>query len=113
MIGVGMLDRQIVLYTRTQQNDIAYGGVNTIIYSEQTEKIFAHVIWKSGKVDDEGEQMQNNQIIEFYVRNGGVMGSATIQDYIQFETKKYYIDAINVIDGREKFLKVITTNVQI
>ena len=51
MIGVGMLDRQIVLYTRTQQNDIAYGGVNTIIYSEQTEKIFAHVIWKSGKVE--------------------------------------------------------------
>jgi hypothetical protein len=113
MIGVGMMDRQIILFVRTQQTDTAFGGINTILYTEQTEKIYADVVWKSGKVDDEGEQMQNNQIIEFYVRNGGVMKSATIQDYIQFESKKYYIDTINVIDGREKYLKVITTNVQV
>lgn len=111
MIGVGMMDRKVVLYVRTQQNDAYYGGVDTIIYTEQTEKIYADVVWKGGKVDDEGNQMQNNQIIEFYVRNGGVMKSATIQDYILFESKRHFIDAINVIDGREKYLQVITTNV--
>ena len=113
MIGVGMMDRQIVLFVRSQVRDEVYGGIDTIAYNEQDELIYADVVWKSGKVDDEGEQMQNNQIIEFYVRNGGVMKSATIEDYIQFESKKYYIDAINVIDGREKYLKVITTNVQV
>lgn len=113
MIGVGMLDRKVVLFTRTQQTDTAYGGINTIIYTQQTEEIWANVVWKGGKVDDEGNQMQNNQIVEFYVRNGGKMKDATIQDYIQFESKKFFIDAINVIDGREKFLKIITTNIQV
>ena len=113
MIGVGMMDRQVILYTRSEINDSAYGGVTSASYVENTEKIYSDVVWKSGKIGDDGNQMQNNQIIEFYVRNGGAMKSATVEDYIFFEDKKYYINAINVIDGREKFLQVITTNVMI
>jgi hypothetical protein len=113
MIGVGMMDRKVILFTRNEVTDASYGGINTISYTEQTERIFADVIWKGGKVDDEGNQMQNNQIIEFYVRNGGVMKEANIEDYLEYNSKKFYIDAINVIDGREKYLKVITTNVEV
>lgn len=113
MIGVGMMDRKVILFTRNELTDVTYGGVNTISYTQQTEMIWADVVWKGGKVDDEGNQMQNNQIIEFYVRNGGVMNQANVEDYLQYDSKKFYIDAINVIDGREKYLKVITTNVSI
>tara|TARA_R110000824_G_C15128428_1_gene668775 strand:+ start:894 stop:1235 length:342 start_codon:yes stop_codon:yes gene_type:complete len=113
MIAVGMMDRLVVLFKRTQVTDTTYGGVDNIVYTEQTEKIWSDVQWKSGKIDQEGEQMQNNQVIEFFCRNGGVMQTADVEDYIQFESKKYFIDAINVIDGREKYLQVVTTNVQI
>tara|TARA_R110000824_G_scaffold44223_3_gene128800 strand:- start:1415 stop:1756 length:342 start_codon:yes stop_codon:yes gene_type:complete len=113
MIAVGMMDRLIVLYKRTQVADTTYGGINDITYTAQTEKIWSDVQWKGGKVDEQGKQMQNNQMVEFYCRNGGVMQTADVEDYIQFESKRYFIDAINVIDGREKYLQVITTNVSI
>ena len=108
-----MMDRKVILFTRNEVTDATYGGVNTISFTQQTERIWADVVWKGGKVDDEGNQMQNNQIIEFYVRNGGVMNAANVEDYLEYDSKKFYIDANNVIDGREKYLKVITTNVSI
>ena len=113
MIAVGALDRIIVLYSRAVGLDNTYGGINNIVYTAQDEKIFSQVVWKGGKVDEKGEQMQNNQVVEFYCRNGGVMQNAGVDDYLLFETKKYYIDAINVIDGRQTYLQVITSNVEV
>jgi len=113
MIAVGMMDRRVTLYQRTQVVDTTYGGINDIEYEKSIQKIWADVQWKGGKVDEQGKQMQNNQVVEFYCRNGGIMQIATVEDYLGFEGKKYFIDAINVVDGREKYLQVITSNVQI
>tara|TARA_R100000781_G_scaffold26759_2_gene19851 strand:- start:6496 stop:6837 length:342 start_codon:yes stop_codon:yes gene_type:complete len=113
MIAVGQLDRQIVLYVRSQSADVTYGGIQTIAYELQSERIFANVVWKGGKVNEEGEQMQNNKVVEFYVRNGGVMSTANVEDYILYDEKKYYIDAIDIVDGRKKYLRVITSSVQV
>mgnify|MGYP003649776071 CR=1 FL=1 len=109
MIAVGMMDRKIQLYKRTQGEDDSYGGIIAITYTLEDELIFSQVVWKGGKVDEQGEQMQNNQVIEFYCRNGGVMELADVEDYILYDSKKHYIDVINVIDGREKYLQVITS----
>jgi ketosteroid isomerase-like protein len=113
MIAVGMMDRKIVLYKRTQSVDGTYGGINTITYTADTEEIWSHVIWKGGKVDEKGEQMQNNQVVEFYCRNGGAMASSDVEDYIEFESNKHYIDMVNVVDGREKYLQIITSQVSV
>ena len=113
MIAVGMLDRKVTLYQKSQVDDTRYGGSTNITYTESSEIIFAHVVWKGGKVDEQGNQMQNNQIVEFNVRNGGIMAQADVEDYIFFDSKRYFIDSINVTDGRKKFLKITTTNVQV
>ena len=39
------------------------------------------------------------------------MADANIEDYIAYDSKKYYIDVINQIDGREAYLQIITTTV--
>ena len=64
-------------------------------------------------MDEKGEQMQNNQVIEFYCRNGGVMATASVQDYIEYNGKKHFIDLINVVDGREKYLQILTSQVEV
>tara|TARA_R100001530_G_C4321449_1_gene155997 strand:+ start:7510 stop:7851 length:342 start_codon:yes stop_codon:yes gene_type:complete len=111
MIAVGMMDRKIVLQERSQSVDGTYGGINTITYTPNAEEIWSHVIWKGGKVDEKGDQLQNNQVVEFYCRNGGAMATATVEDYIEMNSEKHYIDVINVVDGREKYLQIITTQV--
>jgi len=113
MIAVGMLDRKVTLFEKEVGVDTSYGGSSDITFTQNSETIFSHVVWKGGKVDEQGNQMQNNQIIEFYVRNGGAMASASVEDYILYDSKKYFIDSINVTDGRKKYLKITTTNVQV
>ena len=112
-IAVGQMDRKVELYVRSQIVDTAYGGITDIEYNVSTEEIWAHVIWRGGKVSEQGEQMQDNELVEFYVRNGGVMKTADVEDFILYDSKKYYIDVINVVDGREKYLQIITTKVEV
>lgn len=111
MIAVGMMDKKVSLWRATPAADTSYGGYTSESFSEYGA-MWAHVLWKTGKVSEEGEQMQNNQICEFYVRNTGVGAAATVLDYIVFDDCKFYIDYINVIDGRKKYLKIQATQVQ-
>lgn len=111
-IAVGQMDRRISLYVRTQAADGVYGGYTDIAYEEKMEVVWAHVIWRGGNVDEDGDQMQNNQIVEFYVRNSGVMADANVLDYIKHDNKNYYIDSLNVVDGREKYLQILTTQIR-
>lgn len=111
-IAVGQMDRIIVLYAMTETADGIYGGQMNRTYNAIDELIYAHVIWKGGAVGEDGEQMQNNQVIEFYVRNGGAMLDATVKDYILFDNQKCWIDSINVVDGRKKYLQILTTQIE-
>jgi hypothetical protein len=111
MIGVGMMDRIILLEVQSRTVDTSYGGENRVIYTPQEEIIYAHVVWRGGDVIESGQQMQNNQMVEFYCRNGGVMARSNVKDRIIFDSDIFWIDAIDVIDGRENYLRVITTQV--
>ena len=111
MIGVGQMDRKVELYIRSESVDSNYGGIVDVTYAASSEVVWSHIIWKGGKVNEKGEQMQNNEVVEFYCRNSGVMADANIEDYIAYDSKKYYIDVINQIDGREAYLQIITPTV--
>lgn len=110
MIAVGQMDRQITAYRYSSTNDVNYGGLSAPSYSFFFND-YAHVIWKSGEVTETSDQMQNKQVLEFYVRNATNASSLTVKDYILFAGDKFYIDNINVIDGRKTYLKIIATNV--
>ena len=108
MISVGMMDRKIAFKKQTVSTSSSYGGVTNYAYVEAAEEIWAHVIWRGGVIGEDGDQMQNNQIVEFYVRNAGVMATdATVKDRIEFDSDIFYIDSINVVDGRKKYLQIL------
>ena len=86
MIAVGMMDRIIELHVKSADVDDDYGGLKTYRWAPVAEKTFAHVIWKSGEVNEAGEQMQNKQICEFYVRNSGAFANANVEDMIVFDS---------------------------
>lgn len=109
-IAVGQMDRKIYLKKFTYSRD-NYGATTGSTFTE-SGVIFAHIIWKGGKIDEKGNQMQNSQIVEFYTRNGGDMATATVTDTISYDSTDYFIDFINVVDGREKYLQILTTQVE-
>ena len=110
MIAVGMMDKKVQVFTKVETADTDYGGYNDNSFSAGGY-MWAHVIWKSGEILESGEQMQNKQILEFYVRNDSISGALTVEDYIFFDDDKFYIDLINVVDGRKKYLKIQGTQV--
>tara|TARA_R100000742_G_C4279648_1_gene104975 strand:+ start:7350 stop:7703 length:354 start_codon:yes stop_codon:yes gene_type:complete len=111
MIAVGMLDRKVSLWQPAQTQNTDYGGYNKSQYTA-AGFMYAHVVWKGGKVSEEGEQMQNNQYCEFYVRNSGMGAQATVRDYIYFDDGQFYIEYINSVDGRGKFLKIVAYQIK-
>ena len=109
-IAVGQMDR-IIYVKRFAYSRDNYGGTSSSTYTQTTTPIFAQVVWKGGKINEEGKQMQNNQIVEFYTRNGGDMATVDVTDRIVYDNTDYFIDVINVVDGREKYIQIITTQV--
>mgnify|MGYP003131932661 CR=1 FL=1 len=110
-IAVGMMDKKVTLWKRSSTQDEDYGGYKSVAYNPEAY-FYAHVIWKTGEIKNEGEQMQQNQVCEFYVRNTGPATTALVSDYILFDTSKFYISSIDVIDGRKKFLRLTAMQVQ-
>ena len=108
MIAVGMMDKYIELYGVNSDADTVYGGTIKDSYS-MIGRVWAHVVYKSGKVSEEGMQMQNNQTVEFYVRNAHPANELTVKGFILFDNDKFNIHYINAIDGRKKFLKIEAT----
>ena len=110
MIAVGMMDKKVTLWKKYEIQDTDYGGYNENTWSP-LGFMWAHVVWKTGEILESGEQMQNKQICEFYVRNDSTAAGCTVEDYILFDDGKFFIDFINVVDGRKKYLKIQGTQV--
>ena len=108
MIGVGMMDRYIELHMANNASNNVYGGTEVVSYS-RAGSVWAHVVYKGGKVSEEGMQMQNNQTVEFFVRNAHPANELSVKDFILFDNDKFNIHYINAIDGRKKFLKIEAT----
>ena len=112
MIAVGMMDRQVSYYKPSTTANVNYGGNSSVVWN-LFDNDYAHIIWKTGSdIGSEGMQMQDNQIVEFYVRNGSKANLLSVQDYVLYGAKKYYIKSIDVIDGRRKYLRISGTSVR-
>ena len=46
MIAVGMLDRKVTLFEKEVGVDTSYGGSSNITFTQNSETIFSHVVWK-------------------------------------------------------------------
>ena len=91
MIAVGMMDRQVTYYQAVNTANTSYGGVSETTYNLY-DRDFAHIIWKTGSdISESGMQMQDNQVVEFYVRNQKRAQDLTVRDYVKYGEKKYWI----------------------
>ncbi len=113
MIAIGMLDRRISLEYPENISSSTYGG-----YSEQgwanDSDVWAHVVWEKGKEAFEGEEHIALDKVLFYIRwrkyDGGRNIDTTwrIKYEHNSETKYYYLDSIQEMDGRQKFMLLRT-----
>lgn len=101
MLTIGDLDRRIEI----QQVETAQDSYGAQTYTWDTYKyLWAKVFEKSGKVDDQADEMVAEQKTYFYIRNIGVTVNTSYR--IIYDSKQYYIEVINEIDGRERFLEI-------
>ena len=107
MLTIGELDRRIQLYTANPTEN-SFGEV-TFTY-ELNSTVWAKVFEKSGKLTDESDEMVYINKTIFYIRaQQNLNNSQILRGQIQWDTKIYIPEVINEIDGRERFLEVITT----
>ena len=112
---IGELDRRVT---------IEYPVIAVNTYGESAKDswtayrtVWANVEWKSGKEGDDSDKITAVTMVNFYIRNldldtfldGG--NAPTMAHRISFSpestTKYYYLQAIEQIEGRERFLKII------
>tara|TARA_R110002167_G_scaffold167906_3_gene365517 strand:+ start:811 stop:1149 length:339 start_codon:yes stop_codon:yes gene_type:complete len=105
MLTIGELDRRIEFwnYDLSQNN---YGEKIRTYTLQQT--VWSKVFEKSGKQTEESDEMVNVSKVIFYIRDNAV-SNLTDQFQIVYNKNIYIIDVINEIDGRDRFLEIITT----
>ena len=101
---IGELDRRITL-----QNYSA--SVNT--YGEQIESysdyrtVWAKVDFDGSSQSDEFDRITAISKVKYFIRNIDLTNLSE-KTRISYDSKLYYIQAINEIEGRESFLELIT-----
>ena len=100
---IGELDRRVVIERPTEATN-SYGERETAwgTYLE----VWAKIDWKGGKRNEESQKLTAISNVLFFIRNLGVTVNETMR--INYDSKYYYIHVINEIEGREKFLELIT-----
>jgi head-tail adaptor len=107
MLTIGELDRRIKLYTANPEENTF--GEYTYTY-ELNSTVWAKVFEKSGKLTEESDEMVYINKTIFYIRaQQNLSNSQIIQGKIEWDNRIYIPEVINEIDGRERFLEVITT----
>jgi len=113
---IGELDRRITIeQPAVTGND--YG--ETVIDSWITYRtVWAKVEWKGGVEGEDADKITATTKVNFYIRNLDVDAfldsdtAATMEHRIAFApqsvTKYYYLETVEQIEGRERFLKIIT-----
>ena len=107
MLTIGELDRRIEIQT-VEGIANTYGEIEFTY--ELLQAVWSKVYHKSGKATEESDEMINVNTTIFYIRNIGInIQNMTEQYRIYYNKNYYYIETINEIDGRERFLEIITT----
>jgi len=113
---IGELDRRISLeYPVSSIN--AYGESSVDSWTEDRE-VWAKVEWKGGSEGEDSDKITATTKVNFYIRNLDMddfldgTNAPTMKHRINFtpqgSAKYYYIHNIEQIEGRERFLKIIT-----
>jgi len=106
---IGELDRRIEIYninSSLSQNDY---GEKTRAYT-LFRTVWAAIEWKGGtEKTDQSEKITGMTKLHVYIRNLD-MNDLTLESFIRFESKDYFIKVINQIHGRTRFLEIICEN---
>lgn len=100
---IGELDRRVTIENYS---------ASTNTYGEQIESwstyrtVWAKIDFNGGNVKDEFEKLTGIAKVVF-VRNLDI-ANLTTKSRINYDSKTYYVQAVNEIEGREKFLELIT-----
>ena len=113
---IGELDRRVTIeQPSVELND--YGETITSSWIE-TRIVWAKVEWEGGVEGEDADKITATTVVIFYIRNldldnflnsatGGTM-SYRIAFAPQGTTKYYYLQNVEQIEGRERFLRITT-----
>lgn len=100
---IGDLDRRIILEVPTK-NANSYG--EEVLSWAVYRTVWAKIDWKGGSEKVEKEKITATSKVLFYIRNLDI--SINEEYRISYDSKYYYINVINEIDGRDRFLELET-----
>jgi len=120
MLAIGQLDRKILIQGAITTRD-ALGGATREWGGDVEFGLNAFIEWKSVKETDKNKQISEIDKVFFYVRNmGSDVKLVNSYDYriaypvdamaiIEDMTKYYYITGIQEFEGRDRFLRLVTS----
>ena len=113
---IGELDRRITI--EFPVTSINVYGENATDDWDEARIVWAKVEWKGGNEGDDSDKITATTFVNFYIRNLDLddflngANAPTMAHRIVFSPqiikKYYYLQAIEQIEGRERFLKIIT-----
>lgn len=101
---IGHLDRRITL----QNYSTSVNSYGELIESYSTyREVWAKVDFDGGSQSDEFDRITAISKVKFFIRNLD-LANLTEKTRISYDSKLYYIQAINEIEGRDSFLEIMT-----
>ena len=101
---IGHLDRRVTLQNYSTTRNV-YGEVIESYSDYRT--VWAKVDFTGGSQSDEFDRITAISKVKFFIRNLD-LADLTEKTRISYDSKLYYIQAINEIEGRDSFLEIIT-----
>ena len=101
---IGHLDRRVTLQNYSTTRNV-YGELIESYSDYRT--VWAKVDFTGGSQSDEFDRITAISKVKFFIRNLD-LADLTEKTRISYDSKLYYIQAINEIEGRESFLEIIT-----
>lgn len=103
---IGQLDRRVALHNPTRTAN-TYGEL-TDSYSLYTTR-WAYILWKGGSEGEVNKKLQGSSKVHFYIRNQS-LGSLTLLTKLVYDSKDYFLEVINELDGRKGYIELIGVN---
>ena len=101
---IGHLDRRVTLQNYSTTRNV-YGELIESYSDYRT--VWAKVDFDGGSQSDEFDRITAISKVKFFIRNLD-LADLTEKTRISYDSKLYYIQAINEIEGRDSFLEIIT-----
>ena len=101
---IGHLDRRVTLQNYSTTRNV-YGELIESYSDYRT--VWAKVDFTGGSQSDEFDRITAISKVKFFIRNLD-LADLTEKTRISYDSKLYYIQAINEIEGRDSFLEIIT-----